>query len=91
MERVYTAACKYTEKNNLQTPTIPTYVLIMPCRQIEIIKHRIIEILPEAHFIDYNYEAQAPLDPNDFVEVYIADHKQCMSKVKETMEKMQIT
>jgi len=62
-----------------------------PCLQIDIIKRRIIEILPESHFIDYTYEAQAPLNPQDFVELYIADHHQLAGKVVELMERMKIT
>ena len=60
------------------------------CRQITIIKKRIIEILPSTSFIDYNFEAQAPLKIDDFIEVFVADHYQCMSKVKDLVEKIQI-
>lgn len=91
IERVFVAHYQYAKDNNLSTPQIPSIAIPQACRQIEIIKQRIIEILPETHFIDYTYESQAPLDPNDFVEMYIADHHQCISKVEEVMKRIQIT
>jgi len=69
---------------------MPLVTIPHACRQIEIIKQHIIEILPETLFIDYVYKAQAPLDPDDFVEVYIADHHQCITKVEEVMKRMRI-
>jgi len=90
-ERVYMASCRFAQENSYPTPTKPPIIEAQPCRQIEIIKQHIIEILPEANFINYMYEAQAPLDPNDFVEIYMDDHKQCISKVKALMKRMKIT
>jgi hypothetical protein len=90
-ERIYFALCEYARINNSSVPEQPPFIAFQPGRQIEIIKQRIIEILPEAHFIDYTYEAQAPLNLDDFAEVYVADHHQCINKVKELMQKMQIT
>lgn len=90
-ERVCIASLAFAKTNNLPTPQTPTIVIPKPCRQIEIIKQRIIEILPETKFIDYTFELPAPLDPKDFVEIYLADHEMCMSKVEEVVEKMQIT
>lgn len=91
VERVYMASCQFAQNNGQPLPDEPSIIKAQPCRQIEIIKQYIIEILPEASFIDYTYEAQAPLDPNDFIEVYVADHQQCAGKVKSLMQKMQIT
>ena len=91
MERVYMASYHFAKNSGQPLPTKPPIIEAQPCRQIEIIKQRIIEILPEANFIDYMYEAQAPLDPNDFMEVYVADHQQCASKVKSLMQRMKIT
>ncbi len=90
IERVFVASCQFTEENNLPLPQTPSITIPKACHQIEIIKQRIIEILPEVSFIDYNYEAQAPLGPNDFMEVFIADHYQCIDKVEAVIEKMQI-
>lgn len=91
VERVFVASYKFAENNNLPLPQIPPVAIPRACLQIEVIKHLIIEILPEVKFIDYNFEAQAPLDPNDFVEVFIADHQQCIGKVREVIKKMKIT
>lgn len=90
LERVYIATCDFAKTNGTPIPEAPSFTIPLACRQIEVIKHRIIEILPEANFIDYNYEAQAPLDPHDFVEVYVADHQQCISKVEEVVNRMKI-
>lgn len=90
LERVHVASCLNALDNNLPIPEMPVILVAMPCKQIEIIKNRIIAILPEASFIDYEYEAPAPLDPNDFIEVFEADHNQCINKVEDVMKKMQI-
>jgi len=91
MERVYVASCQFAKDNGQPVPSKPAIIEAQPGRQIEIIKQHIIEILPEARFIDYAYEAQAPLDPSDFMEMYIEDHKQCAEKVKTLMQRMKIT
>jgi len=91
IERVYIASYHFAQDNNQPLPSKPAVIETQPCRQIEIIKQHIIEILPEAHFIDYAYEAQAPLNPGDFMEMYIEDHKQCAKKVKTLMQQMEIT
>lgn len=91
MERVYIAVCEYSKMNNLPIPAQSIVTMAKPCLQIEIIKRRIIEILPEAHFINYKFEAQAPLNPNDFVEIYIAEQSQCTSKIQQLMQRLKIT
>jgi len=91
LEKVYNASCQFAKDNNLPIPKTPVIFMPQACRQIEIIKQYIIETLPEARFIDYNYEAQMPLNPNDFVEVYVADHEMCIDKVKEVVKRMCIT
>lgn len=90
-ERVCIASLAFAKANNLPTPQTPTIIIPKPCRQIEIIKQRIIEILPETKFIDYTFELPSPLDPEDFVEIYLSDHEICIGKVEEVVEKMQIT
>ena len=91
IERVYIASCHLAKTKGIPIPEMTYITIPQACRQIEIIKQHIIKILPEASFINYNYEAQAPLDPNDFVEVFIADHNQCIEKVEAVIEKLQIT
>ena len=90
LERVYIASCLFAQSNNVQMPQPPVIMIPRPCLQIEIIKKYIIEILPEANFIDYRFEAQAMLTPEDFVEIFVADHNLCIDKVVEVIEKMQI-
>lgn len=89
-EKVFNATCKFTKENNMPLPKAPPLMMPQACRQIAIIKQHIIAILPEVNFIDYDYEAQVPLDPNDFVEVFIADHHQCIGKVQEVIKRMKI-
>ena len=90
VEKVYIASCSFAKANNLPIPKAPPICIPQACRQIKIIKKHIIKILPKAHFIDYDYEAQVPLDPNDFVEMYIADHNQCITKVEELVKRTKI-
>lgn len=91
LERVNIALIQFAKENKIPMPQTTTVLIPKPCRQIEIIKQQIIEILPEAHFIDYEYESQAPLDPDDFVEVFVADHEQCIGKLQDVIEKMKVT
>lgn len=90
IERVHTASCIFAKKNNQPIPNDLIISIPHACLQIEVIKHHIISIVPEVKFIDYTYEAQAPLDPNDFMEVFIADHNLCITKIESTLEKMKI-
>ncbi len=89
-ERVHVASCRFAKEEGLPPPKSLSSMIPMACLQIEIIKQRIIEILPEASFIDYNYNAQAPLEPHDFAELYMDDHYQCMGKVEDLMERMKM-
>lgn len=91
MERVYFASCIYAQENGHQIPDKPPFLEIQPGRQIDIIKQYIVRMLPKASFIDYAYEAPAPLDPKDFVEIFIAEQRLCIQKVTHLMEKVQIT
>ncbi len=89
-ERIFTAQYEFAKANNMTLPQKPLITVPQASRQIEIIKQRIITILPKAGFIDYTYEAPAPLDPKDFAEVFVADHIQCIEKVRDVMGKMKI-
>lgn len=91
VEKVYVASYQFAKANDLPIPQPLLIAVPKACRQIEIIKQRIIEILPETYFIDYNYEAPAPLDPNDWIEMFIADNHQCIAKVEAVIKRMQIT
>lgn len=91
IERVHTASCIYAKENNHPQPKPPIFSIPHACRQIEIIKQYIISIVPEVSFIDYVYEAQAPLDPNDFIEIFIEDHKICINRVQKQLKKLKIS
>lgn len=85
LERVYRASIEYAKNNGLPPPNEPQVMSFQPCKQIELIKRHIIKALPKASVIDYIYESPAPLDPNDFVELYVAEQMQCIDKVKSIM------
>lgn len=91
VELIHATECQIAKSNNLSDPEVPILVVSQPCHQIEIIKHRIVQILPEAKFIKYCYEPPMPLSAKDFIEVYTNEHKQCVGKVKELMERLQVT
>lgn len=90
IEKVYVAAEKFARTNEMGIPYRNLNIGVLPCRQIAVIKRIIIQILPEASFIDYLYESPAPLNPSDFIEMFMADHKQCISKVKSLMKRLKI-
>ncbi len=91
VEIVHSNVCRAAENNKVDIPDIPVIAICRPSRQIDIIKHRIVEILPEADFIKYAYEPPAPLSPPDFIEIYAIEHRQCAGKVQTLMEKLDIT
>ena len=90
IEKVYIAAEEFAKANNMQSPVKHLNIGVLPCRQISVIKKFIVCILPEAKFIDYNYESPAPLNPEDFMEMFIEDHNQCIAKVESLMDKLKI-
>ena len=85
-ECVYAAMIQHNKKHNLPTPIPPPFIACRPCDQIEIVKQQIIKILPQAQFINYIYQAPMPLDPNDFVELYMDEQDQCIDKVRTLIE-----
>ena len=90
IEKVYVAAEEFAKENNMQSPVKHLNIGVLPCRQISVIKQLIVCILPEAKFINYDYESPAPLNPDDFMEMFIEDHKQCIAKVESLMDKLKI-
>lgn len=90
IEKVYLAATEFAKANGMKPPIKHLSIGVLPCRQIAVIKQLIVCILPEAKFIDYDYESQAPLNPDDFVEMFIEDHNQCITKVETLMDKLKI-
>lgn len=91
VELIHATGCQVAADNGLPNPETPVLVEARPCLQIAIIKHRIVQILPEAKFIEYSYEPPMLLNAKDYIEIYIDDSKQCVNKVKELMERLQIT
>lgn len=90
IEKVYVAAEEFAKANNMKSPIKHLNIGVLPCRQISVIKELIVCILPEAQFINYDYESQAPLNPDDFMEMFIQDHNQCIAKVESLMDKLKI-
>ena len=90
LERVHVAQIQFAKQNNLPPPTQPQITVSQPCKQIDIIKKKIIATLPETHFIDYSYESPTQLDPKDFVEIFIGEQQQCIEKIEALMSKMKI-
>ena len=91
IEKVYIAANEFAKTNGMNPPVKHLNIGVLPGHQIAVIKQLILNILPEASFINYEYESQAPLNPEDFMEMYIDDHKQCISKVRSLMSRLKIT
>ena len=61
----------------------------MPNEQIQIIKSRIIDLLPEAKFIEPPLECPQ-LNPDDFTEICVKHHEMCIQKVRELIHKLKI-
>jgi hypothetical protein len=61
-----------------------------PLLQMELIKNMIVEILPEANFIEPTYESPAGLEADDFLELFCNHQKISIRKVKKLMKQMKI-
>jgi hypothetical protein len=61
----------------------------MPYEQVEIIKSKIIELLPKAVFIKPTFESHN-LNPDDFTEIFVEHQDMCIKKVRELMQQMKI-
>jgi len=59
-------------------------------QQISKIRSLITKIIPEAKFIDVDYESPALLQPEDFLELYVSHQKLCIDKVKSLIKDMRI-
>jgi len=61
-----------------------------PSLQIEIVKNKIVNLIPEAVFILPGFEDDTDLSPEDFIEMYIDHQKLSIQKVRELMKKLGI-
>lgn len=91
VERVYVASAIFAHQNNVPIPPQPDIIGCQPVKQIDMMKRLIIDMIPEAKFIDYHYEAPAPLSPDDFLELYVEENRQCITKVRNLMEQLKIS
>lgn len=57
-----------------------------PVLQIEIIKLKIIELLPEASFIFPEFQDEADLAQDDFLEIYMDHQALAIEKVRELLD-----
>ncbi|KKN09508.1 hypothetical protein LCGC14_1045930 [marine sediment metagenome] len=61
-----------------------------PVLQIEIIKLKIIELLPEASFIFPEFQDEADLAQDDFLEIYLEHQMLAIKKVREVLDTLGI-
>lgn len=62
-----------------------------PVLQIEIIKFKIIELLPEATFIFPEFQDEMDLAQDDFLEIYMEHQALAIKKVRELLKTLEIT
>lgn len=87
LHQLFLGTVKQAKAVGTQTPTVPDIVKTKPSKQINIIKYKIIELLPQAKFIKPDYEFDENLSAEDFIELYIKHQKMCIKKVQQLMEK----
>ena len=61
-----------------------------PVLQIEIIKLKIIELLPEATFIFPEFQDETDLAQDDFIEIYLEHQMLAIKKVREVLDTLGI-
>jgi len=88
IERLHRAVMEQTGEQDILFDS--DVIKAKPVDQIELIKSKIIEILPETSFIKPTYEAPAELRPEDFMQMYVDHQELCINKVKDLMKKMRI-
>jgi len=90
---------QYAALEKLQTrkSTQPTSILSgfnfrqgKPVLQIEIIKFKIIELLPEAAFIFPEFQDETDLAQDDFIEIYMEHQMLAIKKVRELLNTLEI-
>lgn len=90
---------QYAAVEKLQTrkSAQPTSALIgfnfeqgKPVLQIEIIKLKIIELLPEAAFISPDFQDETDLTQEDFIEMYIEHQALAVQKVRKLLDTLGI-
>lgn len=86
---------QYAALEKLQTrkSTQPTNMLVefnfsqgKPVLQIEIIKFKIIELLPEAAFIFPEFHDETDLAQDDFLEIYLEHQMLAIKKIRELLD-----
>ncbi len=90
LARIQKAYLEAAKQAGIQIPNTNTLLAIKPCEHIKLIREKIIEILPEAEFINIDYEAPGELQPSDFSELYINHQEICIQHIKNLMEKIGI-
>ena len=85
------------EKLQTRTSAQPNNILVefnfeqgKPILQIEIIKLKIIELLPEAAFIFPEFDDPTDLSQDDFMEMYIEHQKLSIEKIKKLLDTLEI-
>lgn len=62
-----------------------------PIMQIEIIKMKILELLPEASPILPEFQDETNLAEEDYLEIYLEHQKISIGKIRELLERLEIT
>lgn len=90
LEKIHNASNRLAKQLKINLPNEVSILETKPTSQIELIRQKIVEILPEASSIDINYEAPAALQPQDFMELYISHQEICLQYIKNLMIKNDI-
>lgn len=74
---------KYAKENNLPIPIMnQEFIQEQPILRINMIKRRIIEMIPELYWIMEDYNLPIELNSDDLIELYISHNTLMISKIK---------
>lgn len=90
LERVFRSSQDEPEIQELLIQCFSRAIRLGSTKEISMIKQRITEIVPKTEFILPDYEALAPLDADDFMELYISHQHISLEKLKDVIGRTQI-
>jgi len=89
-EKIYNATEDEPEIRSLLEQMFPHAIRPGSMAELGLIKHKIVEILPESDFIIPDYESPQELDSEDYVQLYMSHQRISIDKVCQLIKEMKI-
>jgi hypothetical protein len=87
IEKARKKQVELAKRIGMQLPPQHTFLNVGVSEQMSLVRQKISEILPEAEFVNMEYEAPAELQPDDFIELFINHQDICIQRIREIISK----